>query len=328
MHSDFSSLKHFWPHSISAKLSVIFGSLLFYFGLSPKKWPIQSIRSPSVFLFGACFLIFPPALISISQTWQSWVSPGKGYIPVYFSYFGLAALVAPLLLELVRNCSKVQKKFNIRESIQIQEIVKIGLTVCLGWILMKNHLSNQNIAEIMDETYKYPRDLLTESYDAGIVKGSLPGAVFLTPVRAQWNTKNLSEKVFHIFSVMEFSEAVKDPSIFYRKEGIYFLDLGENKDQNQHKGWVFFSKVEEIKKSKKDTKDFLKSEFVFETSQIYFQNLKGFHSSVRVSCKNKTISIVNQTQPILIGNEPQLAKLPRFRCLLNQVKVELVFKAN
>ncbi|MBC7759660.1 MAG: hypothetical protein H7069_12440, partial [Phormidesmis sp. FL-bin-119] len=150
--------------------AVALGMLLYKIGRSntPPKLPYW-IACGAVLLFASA------ALTSLSghQVELIQVGYGFGYIPVYLQYFGLCIIV-------VSGLATISTKIKLRSSL-IKYVVSMSVFVMV--IAALNLGLNRAVALKMNETYKYPADLLKSALKAGLADDLKDGAFLFRTTR-------------------------------------------------------------------------------------------------------------------------------------------------
>ncbi|MBC7457954.1 MAG: hypothetical protein H7235_06725 [Bdellovibrionaceae bacterium] len=217
-------------------------------------------------LCGGVLLLAPAALTSLSGHQVDLIKMGYGfgYIPVYLQYFGLCIIV-------VASLSVIATKIKWRFALAIFSIVvSVGATV----VTALNLGLNRAVALKMNETYKYPADLLKAALKAGLVKDMKDGAfIFRTtryPSDYTWFYRIGAEKkleLCELFDVVKYKLCIEKlhpaqittntkPS----SESVEIIDLSKqdawilsyNFEKKSGKtGQVIFSKIERIVQNSK-----------------------------------------------------------------------------
>lgn len=134
---------------------------VFIFGfasLNIKKEGVINLKSWVV--SGFLLLILPAALTSLSGHQRELIDIGfgYGYLPVYLQYFGLATLFISLYVTILR---RLNGKFLL--------LYILLFSLLFGFIAGKNLGLNRFVALKTNDFYLYPRDLLGQSLQAGIL---------------------------------------------------------------------------------------------------------------------------------------------------------------
>ncbi len=120
---------------------------------------------------GWLLLVAPAALVALSAKYQDQVTrPGIGYLPVYFSCFGLALLVA----------------LGLRETRRWQ--LASAAVACL---VAFNFSTNRIAAERLNRYWKYPREALERALDQGLLADLRPGDALVLDTVYNWATPDL-----------------------------------------------------------------------------------------------------------------------------------------
>ena len=110
-----------------------------------------------VLLVGLMLWILPATILSLSFRYQTELSPGVGYLPVYVQYFG-GVLIALYLCSLILSSISKEKK---------RKIVSVVLVCCfcLGFLL--NHVNNRTIQKIYSNNNR--QDVSTYALEQGLM---------------------------------------------------------------------------------------------------------------------------------------------------------------
>jgi hypothetical protein len=296
------NLKKYGFESVSTYLSVVSGMFLFYTGLDTTRHQerVKPSRDYIVICLGLAFL--PAALIATSSRWQDYIAPGFGYLPVYFTYFGVTGLVA-LGLTLIFQSDWIR---TIPKSIRL--VLKATLTLGVGVVLFISHAANIVIAESMDEHYKYPRNLLSHAYENGLASLLKKNSILVTPQSHQWNNKYVSPSVADkIQSVIEISTFQWNSSF-----PLYYLNFGNASLEQDHQGWAFLSEFTQIDAS-----------FQFLNPVIYVETKKNQSGSIQVSCLSKgQPQVVFQSDLPSQKDDFSILAFESFECSLENIRVE------
>jgi len=117
---------------------------------------------------GVLFAVVPGFLISLSPRWQAEVIPGQAYLPVYEAGFGIAMILATIVVAILERAGRLR--------------IVAGLTfpIALAFVLLLTYQANAITLAIYDPTWNWARENLTQSLRLGLV-ASVPdeSAVFL-----------------------------------------------------------------------------------------------------------------------------------------------------
>ena len=105
--------------------------------------------------FGALLWLLPGLVISLSVKYQQDLHPGLAYIPVYFSYFGMAMLLHELFALLTR-----------RLSLRTARLLLSGISCA---VLLINAQENRRINDMLNDIFRYPRQAGEAALQAGIL---------------------------------------------------------------------------------------------------------------------------------------------------------------
>jgi hypothetical protein len=125
---------------------------LFYFYIKKSLKTESTANSRQVSRMGLILLFIPPAFVALSEKYQHEISrPGHGYLPVYYSYFGMS-----LLLGLWITQRRTLKRI-------------IPISLCLAAAATLNFTLNQITASGLNRFWKTPRLLVEDSFKDGIL---------------------------------------------------------------------------------------------------------------------------------------------------------------
>lgn len=140
---------------------------------------LESINNKrEILLFSIFLMILPGFMISLSPKYQSELTPGLGYLPVFHQYFGgilIASLMIWLLMQVV---SPSHLKFYI-----------VYLVIsCLSFFAVLNLKLNTTSVLNQNKVWFNTRSTLEQSLKAGIMENIPEGALFLykKPNSAYW----------------------------------------------------------------------------------------------------------------------------------------------
>lgn len=246
--------------------------LCLWAGYTIKSNEIHSKEKRSLTLIGLGFLFLPPLVVAFSARWQISVSPGMGYIPVYFCYFGSALFITYLLNSLC-NLPFRRAKYLL-----------LFMTIGLVLISFLNHLVNQLAVEHQNQSFKYPRQEVEEAYNSGILNDIPTGSIILTPKSYSWNTifltKETVKKIDSIISIEDFRKISNTNS----NGKIYYLDFKNTLNREDLSKWVLLSKISTTSKSKVAIAS--KPPIEFTKSLIYASSEASDKSKLIISCLN------------------------------------------
>ena len=114
--------------------------------------------SPYRLLFGLLLWLLPGLVISLSIKYQEDLHPGLAYIPVYFSYFGMAMLLYELFALLTGRISP-----------RTARLVLSGISCA---VLLINAQNNRLINDMLNDIFLYPRQTGEAALQAGILGGT------------------------------------------------------------------------------------------------------------------------------------------------------------
>jgi hypothetical protein len=146
---------------------------------------------------GLILMIVPALLMGISQKYQLLIRPGKGYIPVYVQYIGMAFLLLSLLGML--NLILLQRNHKV-----ILQLIVAGI---VSLVAIFSVVLNFTVVQIKNEKYYNHRFLLENALNRGLFN-SLPAQVDLVEKFFLWKTKEFflinSTKALH--DVMSYND--------------------------------------------------------------------------------------------------------------------------
>lgn len=122
-------------------------------------------------LWGMALVLWwvPALIIGVSARYQGELFWGIGHIPVYVEYFGIM-LFAVLLLSFVMSFLKKEK---------VRKIFSGVIYVGLGFVFLLNLQNNREVTELLNQTYKYSRDILDASLTDDFLKEVPEGATLI-----------------------------------------------------------------------------------------------------------------------------------------------------
>ena len=120
-------------------------------------------RSKTIFLViaGLIFLVFPAIISAISSHQKEIITVGigYGYITVYYQYFGLAILLALLIINLSNSI----------KNIPLKKSLFFSISLLLSIILVLNSSANRTVALQTNATHKYPQELQLSALSQGLM---------------------------------------------------------------------------------------------------------------------------------------------------------------
>ena len=155
---------HFYPpqsllnsflSSPLAWILMISSPLSFFWCLSARSPQLRIENSKKVFLaILVCSLVFiTPLFVAISNKYQVELKWGLGYLPVYYSYFGISLLITACIFWITKK------------NIMSKTIISIIMSV----ILVISFLSNINVINVMDNRFREPRTTLEHTLQSGLL---------------------------------------------------------------------------------------------------------------------------------------------------------------
>jgi hypothetical protein len=127
---------------------------------------------------GACLLVLPSVLVSLSPKYQTQVDWGYGYLPVYASWFGMAALICAAIYALLERT---------RKKPLIGVIVTTSLLIASAYGCITVFGDNSSIVKGYQAYYGYPRELVTSALKHGVMNGFPSGSALMT-YHLDWTT--------------------------------------------------------------------------------------------------------------------------------------------
>lgn len=138
----------------------------------------SSISIPGLLWTGAGLLVLPATLIALSPKYQSEILWGKGYIPVYVSYFGTALLIIAGLRAAARIGSAKKP---------LRAVLAVGLALTLGALGVMTYQDNRIIVERFDRDWLYPRQVEQDALARGLVSPVPAGSQVVMLVKRGWD---------------------------------------------------------------------------------------------------------------------------------------------
>ena len=108
--------------------------------------------------FGLLLWLLPGLVISLSIKYQEDLHPGLAYIPVYFSYFGMAMLLYELFALITGRISS-----------RTSRLILSGISCA---VLLINAQNNRRINDMLNGIFLYPRQTGEAALQAGILGGT------------------------------------------------------------------------------------------------------------------------------------------------------------
>ncbi len=128
---------------------------------------------------GISFLFFPSILIALSVKYQNELLFGIGYIPVFFSYFGIVSLIILFIYILYDK----YKKHNIHYIIKTVHIISLIFLLLTIFTYYTNWIT---IRESNDE-WLYPRNLMEDGIKNGLLDIVPKDSIFIIDNRNPWD---------------------------------------------------------------------------------------------------------------------------------------------
>ena len=122
-----------------------------------KKCKVEGRLHKRPLLWGVALVLWwvPALIIGVSSRYQGELFWGIGHIPVYVEYFGII-LFAVLCLSFVMSLIRKEK---------LRKMISGVIYVGLGFVLLINLQNNREVTSLLNETYKYSRDILDASLE-------------------------------------------------------------------------------------------------------------------------------------------------------------------
>ncbi len=134
--------------------------------ISLKNLPAKK-AGQKILVFGILLWVLPATILSLSSRYQTELSPGVGYLPVYVQYFGgilIALYVCSLILSRI---SKERKR----------KIVSVILVSCFCFGFLLNHVNNRTIQKTYSNNNR--QDVSTYAMEQGMMSCVEEGASLL-----------------------------------------------------------------------------------------------------------------------------------------------------
>jgi len=179
---------------------------------------------------GLTLLFIPACLIALSQKYQSIVTPGKGYIPVYIQYMGATFILLAGLAWL--NVSKWP----------YQKSLRAGLAFIMSSILVITVIFNLALVQIKNEKYSYKRLLLENALQHGLLS-ALPTQVTIVEKLNLWNNHDFyaihtPKNLENVIDINDFKKFTLEK---VQRGQIYYLDM-QRVPQTPH-GFVLIGQI-------------------------------------------------------------------------------------
>jgi hypothetical protein len=138
----------------------------------------SAISLPGLLWIGAGLLVLPATLVALSPKYQTEILWGKGYIPVYVSYFGTALLIIAGLRAAARIGS---------DKGALRSVLAVGLAVVLGALGIMTYQDNRIIVERFDRDWLYPRQVEQDALARGLVSPVPADSQVVMLVKRGWD---------------------------------------------------------------------------------------------------------------------------------------------
>ncbi len=114
---------------------------------------ITSAKMKETFIIALCLLFITPIFIAISSKYQLELTWGTGYIPVYYSYFGVALVLAAVF------------SWGIKHLVSLQ----LPIVMIIAILITANFLVNRNVIDKMDTIFVEPQKSLAQALESGLL---------------------------------------------------------------------------------------------------------------------------------------------------------------
>ncbi len=178
-----------------------------------------------LFALGVFVLILPGVLMSFSPKYQQELSWGLGYLPVYFSYFGIALFLIMIIYILF---SKMHKKRII--SILLSLFMAGGLAL----VVLMNFNNNKSVVALSNKYWLYPRDLIENAISNGLFKKVGSGSELLIDGKYSWDVSAFyrmrTNKRYKFVGPVQTYLSLNQANSFLNKKGllVYEFEKKEN----------------------------------------------------------------------------------------------------
>lgn len=237
---------------------LIFLIFLIFFNLLRARIDKKSFNLFYLFLFGFILLTGPAFVSSVTGHKNEIIAAGIGfgYLPVFIQHFGASIILLIPVIKFLKN-----KYLNL--------YIIFTFALFMTSVLYLNLLSNRFVNNEANKTYKYPRDLLSDSLKKGLFQKLNDDTIIIRKMRYphdwMWFHTTYTKKVFDLcdpdklFDRRDFCLSKKHyfPELFKNKSNIEdkllvtknknIFTYSYNFDLNGHDiGQVFLGKVEKI----------------------------------------------------------------------------------
>ncbi len=174
---------------------------------------------------GLTLLIFPALLMGINLKYQLIISMGRGYIPVYVEYIG----VAILLLSAVTQLERYSKRWHVILALLL------GFTMTAAW------LTNHQVVQQINASQYNTRALMTSALSHHLLD-RLPDNPILVEKRRLWNPRDY----FAIYSNKPYADVVDISQKEWqtKREQKYYLEAFPF--HQTERGFVILGKIEAL----------------------------------------------------------------------------------
>jgi hypothetical protein len=138
-----------------------------------------TLGSGGLLALGAALTVLPGTLMTLSPKYQDELRWGIGYIPVFFSCFGVATMLLAGI-RLVRG----------RPALALVVAVLLGTSGALTFA------ANRQVVERINRDLRYPRELVEEGMRRGLAPCLLDGSTLVIPEKQGWLTPDTASSFF------------------------------------------------------------------------------------------------------------------------------------
>lgn len=205
-----------------------------------KKSLFSSIISLKLFVFGLVFLVAPAIPIALTGHQHELINMGfgYGYIVVFLQYFGSVILFLYLIYYLKNRAFFKEKK-------ERGYLIIFLIILCIGYF---TRMENSFVAHEVNKAYKYPRDLLSQSIDKGILDDVPSNALLLRSERYAsdhlWFYSMKMGKKMNICDISSQNQFPKCLESNTKEDNLYGVAYSMSKDFLD--GSVYLTKVKSI----------------------------------------------------------------------------------
>jgi hypothetical protein len=199
------------------------------YGLSREKYLLEKYDRSVLRMIAATFFIMPCILMGLSKAYQLNQMHGMAYLPVYFSYFGIAIALGLLFV-----------RFQTISSKSTRAVLTGALIVFIAFVGGFHSYYNYKVFHFLEDSSAYERDAVFEGIKAGLMEGLDESSVVVSRIKVIYNTENhfrslaatVLERPPYFLSIDRLDDL---PSSLYPGKTIYLLD-GQIESRNG--GWL------------------------------------------------------------------------------------------